>query len=41
MGHRAVSILIDEITELKEHRAVTHQIVELPTTIIERESTLK
>ena len=41
MGHAAVSILIDEIADIKEHRPVTHQIIELPTRIIERESTVK
>ncbi|MNY57015.1 Catabolite control protein A [compost metagenome] len=41
MGHTAVSILIDEIADIKEHRPVTHQIIELPTRIIERESTVK
>ncbi|GEP49620.1 LacI family transcriptional regulator [Flavobacterium noncentrifugens] len=41
IGHRAASILIDEIAQIKEHLPVTHQIVELPTHIIERESTLK
>lgn len=41
IGHRAASILIDEITQIKEHLPVTHQIVELPTYIIERESTIK
>lgn len=40
IGQRAAMILIDEISQLKEHRTITHQIVELPTTIIERESTL-
>lgn len=41
MGHKAVSILIDEIADIKEHRPVVHQIIELPTRIIERESTVK
>ena len=41
MGHQAVSLLIDEIVDIKEHRPVTHQIIELPTRIIERESTVK
>ena len=41
IGHRAASILIDEIADIKEHRPVTHQIIELPTRIIERESTVK
>jgi LacI family transcriptional regulator len=41
MGHTAVSILIDEIADIKEHRKVEHQIIELPTRIIERESTVK
>lgn len=41
IGHRAASILIDEITQTKEHLPVTHQIVELPTHIIERESTMR
>ncbi|WP_395065108.1 LacI family DNA-binding transcriptional regulator [Flavobacterium sp.] len=39
IGQRAASILIDEIIQIKEHKTVTYQIVELPTTIIEREST--
>jgi LacI family transcriptional regulator len=39
IGQRSASILIDEIIQTKEHRPVTYQIVELPTTIIEREST--
>ncbi len=41
IGQRAASILIDEITQTKEHLPIKHQIVELPTTIIERESTLR
>jgi len=41
IGQRAASILIDEITQTKEHLPVTHQIIELPTTIIERESTIR
>ena len=41
IGQRAASILIDEIMQLKEHLPVTHQTVELPTTIIERESTIR
>ncbi|RUT71258.1 LacI family transcriptional regulator [Flavobacterium cupreum] len=39
IGYRAASILIDEIAQIKEHIPVVHQIVELPTHIIEREST--
>lgn len=39
MGHKAASILIDEITQLKEHLPVEHQTIELPTYIVEREST--
>jgi len=41
IGQRAASILIDEIAQTKEHLPVKHQIVELPTTIIERESTIR
>lgn len=39
IGYRAASILIDEIAQIKEHIPVVHQIIELPTHIIEREST--
>lgn len=41
IGHRAAAILIDEIKNAKEHLPIVHQIVELPTYIIERESTAK
>lgn len=41
IGQRAASILIDEIVQTKEHLPIKHQIVELPTTIIERESTIR
>ncbi len=39
IGQRATSILIDEIGLIKAKQPVTHQIVEIPTFIIEREST--
>lgn len=39
IGQRAASILIDEIGKIKAKQPVTHQIVEIPTFIIEREST--
>jgi LacI family transcriptional regulator len=39
IGYRAASILIDEIAQIKEHIPVVHQTIELPTHIIEREST--
>jgi LacI family transcriptional regulator len=41
IGHTAVSILIDEIVQLKNKTPIKHQIVTLPTEIIERESTVK
>jgi DNA-binding LacI/PurR family transcriptional regulator len=41
IGQRAASILIDEIKQIKEGLPITHQIIELPTHIIERESTLR
>ena len=41
IGHRAAAILIDEIKKIKESLPIVHQIVELPTYIIERESTAK
>ncbi|RZJ52490.1 MAG: LacI family transcriptional regulator [Flavobacterium sp.] len=41
IGFRAASILIDEIAQIKEHIPVVHQFVELPTHIIERESTMR
>lgn len=39
IGQRAASILIEEIAQIKTHKPVTHQIVELSTAIIERETT--
>ncbi|MFI0489943.1 LacI family DNA-binding transcriptional regulator [Flavobacterium sp.] len=39
IGQRAASILIDEIGKTKAKQPVTHQIIEIPTFIIEREST--
>lgn len=39
IGQRAASLLIDEMTKIKEKLPVTHQIIEIPTYIIEREST--
>ncbi len=39
IGQRAASILIDEIAEIKAKKTVTHQTIEIPTFIIEREST--
>lgn len=39
IGQRAASILIDEITRSKAKQPIIHQIIELPTYIIEREST--
>ena len=39
IGQRAASILIEEIAKIKKNLPVTHQIVEIPTYIIEREST--
>lgn len=39
IGQKAASILIDEINLKKEKKEVKHQIVEIPTNIIEREST--
>lgn len=39
IGFQAASILIDEISQIKEHLPVVHKTVELPTEIIEREST--
>ncbi len=41
IGHTAVSILIDEIAQIKEHVPVNHKTVTLPTEIIERESTAR
>ncbi|WP_306353424.1 LacI family DNA-binding transcriptional regulator [Flavobacterium sp. '19STA2R22 D10 B1'] len=41
IGNRAAAILIDEITQMKEHLPIKHQMIELPTYIIERESTLR
>lgn len=39
IGQRAASILIDEIALIKAKQPVIHQIIEIPTYIIEREST--
>lgn len=39
IGQKAASILIDEIKQSKEKRKITPQIIEIPTTIIERDST--
>jgi LacI family transcriptional regulator len=39
IGQRAASILINEIAEIKAKQPVTHQTIEIPTFIIEREST--
>lgn len=41
IGYRAAAILIDEIAQIKEHIPVVHQMIELPTHIIERESTMR
>ena len=41
IGQRAASILIDEITQTRENSPIKHQTIELPTTIIERESTMR
>jgi LacI family transcriptional regulator len=41
IGQRAASILIDELAEIKANRAITYQNIEIPTSIIERESTLR
>jgi LacI family transcriptional regulator len=38
IGQQATSLLIDEIRKIKEKIPVTHQIIEIPTYIIERES---
>jgi DNA-binding LacI/PurR family transcriptional regulator len=38
IGQRAASILIDEIGKIKAKLTVTHQIIEIPTYLIERES---
>jgi LacI family transcriptional regulator len=38
IGQRAASILIDEIGKIKAKLPVTHQIIEIPTYLIERES---
>lgn len=39
IGQRAASILIDEIALIKAKQPIKHQIIEIPTFIIEREST--
>ncbi|MDD5150725.1 MAG: LacI family DNA-binding transcriptional regulator [Flavobacterium sp.] len=39
IGQRAASLLIDEMTKIKAKLPVTHQIIEIPTYIIERETT--
>lgn len=39
IGQQAASILINEIVQIKEHIPVKHKTIELPTHIIEREST--
>lgn len=41
IGQRAASVLIDEIVEIKNNRTVVYQTIEIPTFIIERESTLR
>ncbi|WP_409417434.1 LacI family DNA-binding transcriptional regulator [Flavobacterium sp. PS2] len=41
IGQRAAAILINEIAQIKEHLPVIHQTIELPTLIIERESTIR
>lgn len=41
IGQRAASILIDELAEIKANRAINYQTIEIPTTIIERESTFR
>lgn len=41
IGQRAASVLIDEIVEIKANRPVIYQNIEIPTAIIERESTLR
>jgi LacI family transcriptional regulator len=41
IGQRAASVLIDELAEIKANRAINYQTIEIPTSIIERESTLR
>lgn len=41
IGYKAVSILIDEIVQIKNQTPIEHQIITLPTEIIERESTIR